>query len=568
MRQRGAAAGRHEISSRSLLAERCKPTHPLLWLFSPPGTRHPTRAPRRIRQAWSSLPARARRWRDDGLGQQRSTRRPSWNQPTPQAGVSASPRNALESLLCVRFCCHAAQVNLDADDERNKEDLEAFIGALLDDVFEAEPPMARGKAAAELAQRADGLFQYAGFVARELEQLRKAGDSKLTLDAMLDMFPADLDKLYQCYLDRVFKAMQEHRGEDGVRVCTRLLSVLVALRAPVSFEDVLQPLMRPLLPTTQAAGASGSRQATVAFERLVGITKDRLGTVLEERSQRGGPEMQLHTAMLRWLVERRRAAGEKDGLHDQLGEILYDAKAFQDDGHDAVTEGLAAAADGGLYERVAAAYAESLQVMRAVPVLQAAVKCGAVSAERACELRLELLWECVSQRVVPSACALFGQLADDRTGSAHVPPELCRDVMVMCVRKDKLDEAREVMGAGAAAGFIIEQHGFNMLVHACAQTGKGDVARGLLREMAEHPDPAMRPDEVTYTSLLNLHVKQEDLKGARGVMEEMRAAGAYNDIYIHIYTYHHKSILCYDDIYHRKSICYDNIYKRNRIYCL
>ena len=98
--------------------------------------------------------------------------------------------------VIIAVCCHAAQVNLDAGDERNKEDLEAFIGALLDDVFEAEPAMARGKAAAELAQRSDGLFQYAGFVARELEQLRKVGDSKLTLDAMLDMFPADLDKLY------------------------------------------------------------------------------------------------------------------------------------------------------------------------------------------------------------------------------------------------------------------------------------------------------------------------------------------------------------------------------------
>ena len=151
MRQRGAAAGRHEISFRSLPAECCKPTHPLLWLFSPPGTRHAPRAPRRIRQAWSSLPARARRWRDDGLGQQRSTRRPSWNQPTPRAGASASPA-AKKCRVIIAVCCHAAQVNLNADDERNKEDLEAFIGALLDDVFEAEPAMARGKAAAELAQ--------------------------------------------------------------------------------------------------------------------------------------------------------------------------------------------------------------------------------------------------------------------------------------------------------------------------------------------------------------------------------------------------------------------------------
>ena len=66
--------------------------------------------------------------------------------------------------------------------------------------------------------------------------------------------------------------------------------MLVALRAPVSFEDVLQPLMQPLLQVPMAASE---------FKLLISDTKDGLATVLEELGTHGGGRVQLHTAMLR-----------------------------------------------------------------------------------------------------------------------------------------------------------------------------------------------------------------------------------------------------------------------------
>jgi pentatricopeptide repeat protein len=335
----------------------------------------------------------------------------------------------------------------------------------------------------ELCFRSGGLFQYLSFV----RDLVLADEFDGSLKDLLQRCPAGLGAAYQMYLGRVFRAAEADPSmAAGASTCSLLLCILVAIGGTIevaALEDLFMVL------SEEGAGVFAFRRIMLAF-----------GAVLEHQpTDNGHTTVRLHSMILQWLRgEVRDGGGEtieiEEGIEENLGDLLCDLKRVVTNGHEHLSNGVLCALqqhqNGEMARIVLRRYAYSRQHAAAATLLDA------IEADM-------------------STCAKAPSLL---AWAAYEPVIQC----LSTAGERERDRALGFWKSAVAQGFGLGQAAYRISTKLINASDSVIWRKQVVEEMAA---AGVRPNEVTYNSLVNGYVQSRNMDAARAVVEEMAAAG-------------------------------------------
>eukprot|EP00947_MAST-08B_sp_MAST-8B-sp1_P001990 g1990.t1 len=413
--------------------------------------------------------------------------------------------------------------------------------------------------AKELVERSQGLFLYAQFAA---DMLRTGDDAMwASKEALLANFPPGLDGIFQQYLNRVVCACASEAvvpGGYGRDLCLAMLSVLVAVRGPLTYE-IFRGLVTAGFGAFEDAGGAaaagaggGGGPSAVPAAGEIRNAFNRLRNVLEiekgSRSWNKTDTIRLHSSILRWLVDPNRESPEVGGLDSKLSLLLADRDDLLERGHRVIAlsvlkhvagQGAGARATPmqvqAMLKVVVGGYAESGQLERAIDLVEAACKNagdgdGDAGGDGASLLRFPsdeifvlVLQEAVRQDAAGATVRAFEVMSE--LGGFGPSGRLCQDAITVAVGDEGfgLDGGERLLKAAMADRVAPPVAAYTMLVAAAGRTCSPEMAQKALERMRA---AGVQPNTWTYTTLIDAWGKRGELGKATELLQTMREDGA------------------------------------------